>query len=373
MPATNEPSGPVGDATARPSASPPPQSSSSAAVVVVDDDDDVDDPTLSANNPTVEIQGSIAADSVETDSALGAELASSVASLSSSILQYQLENGRSYHSLSRGKYVLPNDEMENERLDLQHELYVRTCQGILALCPKGQGAQRVLDMGTGTGQWAIDFADLHPDAEVIGVDLSPIQPDFVPPNLVFEIDDLEKEWTWTTRFDFIFARMMLGCFQDLPGMIKVAYDNLEPGGYLELQDMALPALSDDGTLAPDSYLAKWCKACLDAGENLGRPVFPVTEYKNYLAAAGFEDIVEVQKKWPTNTWPREREHKELGAWAYANIAGGLDGLSLAHFTRGLGWTPEETRVFCAEVRKDLKNPKIHAYWPMYVPVLPVVS
>lgn len=157
---------------------------------------------------------------------------------------------------------------------------------------------------------------------------------------------------------------MLGCFQDFPQIIKVAFDNLEPGGYLELQDMSLPARSDDDTLHPDSYLSQWCKCCFEAGQNLGRPVFPTTEYKNYLAAAGFEGIVEVQRKWPTNAWPRDKHFKELGNWTRANIAGGLDGLSLAYFTRGLGWTPEETRVFCAHTRKDMENPKIHAYWPM---------
>ncbi|KAF5018573.1 hypothetical protein F66182_9447 [Fusarium sp. NRRL 66182] len=286
------------------------------------------------------------------------------------------------------EYVLPNDDTENDRLDLQHELYIRTLHGELAVCPKAHGAKRVPDMGTGTGLWAIDYADAHPEAQVIGVDLSPIQPvlyaisttyhtnrrsrlipfavDSVPPNLRFEIDDLEKEWTWSEKFDFIFARMMLGCFQDLPQMIKVAFDNLEPGGYLELQDMSLPVRSDDGTLSPDSYLAQWCDFCFEAGQNLGRPVFPTTEYKNYLAEAGFEDIVEVQQKWPTNPWPRDKEFKELGAWACANIAHGLDGLSLAYFTRGLGWSSEKTRVFCAQTRKDMENPRIHAYWPMYV-------
>lgn len=243
---------------------------------------------------------------------------------------------------------------------------MRTCEGQLALCPKAQDAKHVLDIGTGTGSWAIDYADLHPEAEVIGVDLSPIQPSFVPPNLRFEIDDLEKEWTWTRKFDLIFARMMLGCFEDLPAMIRVAFDNLEPGGYLELQDMGLPARSDDETLHADSYLSQWCQYCIDAGMNLGRPVFPPTEYKDYLAAAGFEDVVEVQKKWPTNSWPRDRKFKELGTWAYANIAGGLEGLSLAHFTRGLSWSSEQTLVFCAQTRKDLKDQKIHAYWPIYI-------
>lgn len=34
----------------------------------------------------------------------------------------------------------------------------------------------MLDLGTGTGIWAIDFADEYPSANVIGTDLSPIQP-----------------------------------------------------------------------------------------------------------------------------------------------------------------------------------------------------
>jgi methylase of polypeptide subunit release factors len=35
--------------------------------------------------------------------------------------------------------------------------------------------QHVLDVGTGTGIWAIDYADAHPNSTVIGVNLLPIQ------------------------------------------------------------------------------------------------------------------------------------------------------------------------------------------------------
>jgi hypothetical protein len=35
----------------------------------------------------------------------------SLASLRSSILAYREENGRTYHALSDGKYVLPNDDV----------------------------------------------------------------------------------------------------------------------------------------------------------------------------------------------------------------------------------------------------------------------
>ncbi|RKK75404.1 hypothetical protein BFJ71_g17124 [Fusarium oxysporum] len=77
------------------------------------------------------------------------------------------------------EYNLPNDERENERLDLQHHLFLRTFDNNLGLAPPnlpGSNVERVLDVGTGTGIWAIEFADDHPEAEVLGIDLSPIQP-----------------------------------------------------------------------------------------------------------------------------------------------------------------------------------------------------
>ena len=62
----------------------------------------------------------------------------------------------------------------------------------------------MLDVGTGTGIWAIDFGDEHPSAEVLGTDLSPTQPTWVPPNVRFEIDDATKPWTWDAgAFDFV--------------------------------------------------------------------------------------------------------------------------------------------------------------------------
>lgn len=53
-----------------------------------------------------------------------------------------------------------------------------------------------------------------------------------------------------------------------------------------------------------------------------------------------------------------------GAWTHENTFSNLSGMSVAIFTRALGWSPEELEVFLVDVRKDLKNPRIHAYWPM---------
>jgi hypothetical protein len=44
---------------------------------------------------------------------------------------------------------------------------------------------------------------------VISTDLSPVQPQEVPPNLQFEVDDCTLEWLYTKNsFDFIHARSM---------------------------------------------------------------------------------------------------------------------------------------------------------------------
>ncbi|RKK53631.1 hypothetical protein BFJ69_g17815 [Fusarium oxysporum] len=147
----------------------------------------------------------------DQDSSLGDETASSTASLRSSILDYRHENGRTYHRFKDGKYNLPNDERENERLDLQHHLFLRTFDNKLGLAPPnlpGSKVERVLDVGTGTGIWAIDFADDHPEAEVLGIDLSPIQPSFVPANVEFQIDDIDEEWNYSAPFTYIHSRMM---------------------------------------------------------------------------------------------------------------------------------------------------------------------
>ena len=105
---------------------------------------------------------------------------------------------------------MPNDDAEQERLSMQHRAMFLAAGGALVYAPVSERPQHILDLGTGNGIWAIDMADKYPEAQVVGVDLSPIQPTWVPPNVKFEIDDVEDDWTWPRdHFDIIYSQFML--------------------------------------------------------------------------------------------------------------------------------------------------------------------
>jgi 2-polyprenyl-3-methyl-5-hydroxy-6-metoxy-1,4-benzoquinol methylase len=100
----------------------------------------------------------------EEDSGYEGRSDPSTTSLTSSVFNYEEENGRSYHGFHRGKYILPNDEEEQERMNTHHRsirLILDSKNWISPIHPT-----RILDVGTGTGIWAIDVADQNPSAHV---------------------------------------------------------------------------------------------------------------------------------------------------------------------------------------------------------------
>lgn len=85
---------------------------------------------------------------------------SDTTSLTSSILKYHFENGRRYQSFREGRYPLPNDEKAQDHLDIMGHMFKLVLDGKLFLAPIGSNPQRVLDLGCGTGMWAIEMGVL---------------------------------------------------------------------------------------------------------------------------------------------------------------------------------------------------------------------
>ena len=77
----------------------------------------------------------------------------------------------------------------------------------------------------------MDLADDLPGSLVLGIDLSSIQPTFVPPNLEFVVQDLEESWDMAKRFDLVHTRLMNGCsVKSWSLFYENAFLSMRPGG-----------------------------------------------------------------------------------------------------------------------------------------------
>jgi SAM-dependent methyltransferase len=231
-------------------------------------------------------------------------------------------------AVSRG----PNDDAFQESLDISHHIFRLTLDGDLFIAPIGPTPQRVLDLGTGTGIWAIDFADMYPSASVIGTDLSPIQPSLVPTNLQFEVDDFELEWTYTKEsFDFIHARALYGSVSDYGSLYRQVMAHLKPGGWFEETEVGVVPYSDDGSIR-GTTLEEWGELSLTAGERFGRTLRIVDQTRDLMEAAGFSNITYRTFKWPMGPWAKDPKLKKIGLYNRMNWEEGMEGWLMFLFT-----------------------------------------
>ena len=63
---------------------------------------------------------------------------------------------RRYHMYKYGRYPMPNDDEEANRETLCHLMFKEMLEGKLFLAPIGDSPQKIIDLGTGFGEWAIE-------------------------------------------------------------------------------------------------------------------------------------------------------------------------------------------------------------------------
>lgn len=79
------------------------------------------------------------------------------------------ENNREY---GNDLYFMPCDQLEHDRLTIQHKVFLYALKGKLTTTNIAPYGSRILDLGTGPGDWAVAMALQYPNSEVVGVDMA---------------------------------------------------------------------------------------------------------------------------------------------------------------------------------------------------------
>ncbi|KAJ4212578.1 hypothetical protein NW759_011615 [Fusarium solani] len=369
----------MGDKRTSPRASP--KGSPKGSPRIQDKPDDVNDPEqaqqqqqeplpqnqgLLHGNALIEAGGSdedgeFSASEFDADSIAGD---SDSTSIGSSIYEHSFQNGRRYHRYRHGRYPLPNDEAEQNREDMLHAMMLEATDGRLCYAPIGKNPQKIADLGTGTGIWAIEMGDKYPSAEVLGLDLSPIQPCWVPPNVKFLVDDVEDEWLNGDDFDFVHLRNMIPILKSPVLLLKQAYANMKPGAWVELQDVDGQVHTDDDTIPEDWPLKRFTECLVQAFAQFETNAHAAVFGGQYLAEAGFVNIQHNYIKLPYGTWPKDKAMRLVGMYYRTACEEFFPAVGALHFPK-MGWEKNEMEIFFAECRKSMRDPRVHAYGKMH--------
>ncbi|QUC20387.1 uncharacterized protein UV8b_04628 [Ustilaginoidea virens] len=328
-----------------------------------------------ANAPTPHLQGfeftfesSSLRFEVDSDAMNDASSLSDI-SLSDSIQEYPKLFGRTYNAYRHGSYAFPNDQQEQERLALQGPVLTRLMGGKLYFAPLSNlhPPRFILDIATGIGDWAIDMADEFPETTVIGTDLSPIQPNKVPPNVHFYIEDSSEKWDFPQKFDYIHTRISAGCWSNFETQAAAqAFQALEPGGWFESQEVDCTVCCDDGTVDPDGPLVAWANELIEASAKVNRPALIGSILKETYERVGFVDVQQRVYKMPIGTWPKNPFLKQVGLLWRHNLLQGLSGFSYHLLHNAFERSMPEIEVSLIDVRRDLCDNRIHSYMPTFV-------
>ncbi|KAG6054090.1 hypothetical protein E4U17_004064 [Claviceps sp. LM77 group G4] len=298
-------------------------------------------------------------------------LSSASTSAESSVRDYMFENGRRYHRFREGHYNFPNEEVEQEREDMKHAMVKLLCSQTLHFAPIGNHPQEILDIGTGTGIWAIEMGDSFPSANILGIDLSPIQPDWLPPNVRFMVDDAESPWLFPrNHFDYIHSRHTVMAIKDWDRLYGRAFEHLKSGGWMEMQEIHHRPRSAtmEGLVPVDHPVARFWTLVTEGLAALGvdLDISSGGILAGKMQQAGFMNVTERVFHVPIGTWPKNKLLKTVGLYWRTILLDGLQAIAMGPLTRGLRWHREQVEMLLMEVRQAYHDNNALMYMPLHV-------
>ena len=142
--------------------------------------------------------------------------------------------------LANAPYLLPKDALEDERLRFQHYA-LHHAFGNHYLAPISPDTRTMLDVGSGTGIWAMDMAQQFPHAHILGVDIALTSlPQTLPGTCLFVQADILQGLPFPShQFDFTHQRLLVGAIPAprWPEVVRELVRVTRPHGWVELVEV----------------------------------------------------------------------------------------------------------------------------------------
>ncbi|GJE90541.1 S-adenosyl-L-methionine-dependent methyltransferase [Phanerochaete sordida] len=151
-----------------------------------------------------------------------------------------------------GSYTLQSVDGAPDEVSRLDELHVGIAQflgGRLSFAdlssPSAPGA--ILELGCGSGAWAIQAAQTFPEADVVAVDINRLPERPLPPNVRFHQGDITHGLPFSpASFDVVHARLVMMHIPDGEAVLRRMISLVKPGGWLLVEDPDDDHMLDDG-------------------------------------------------------------------------------------------------------------------------------
>ncbi|MBO0686600.1 MAG: methyltransferase domain-containing protein, partial [Candidatus Dormibacteraeota bacterium] len=187
---------------------------------------------------------------------------------------------------------------------------------------------RVLDVGTGSGQWGFDLCRAFPDSQVVGLDLVTRKRPR-PPRYRFVRADLLQGLPFPDgHFDFVHQRLLvLGLpVAAWPAVVSDLVRVTRPGGWVELGE--IPFEIEDAGPATERVFELTRRIAAGSGLDPGRVVFDSLD--GYLRQAGLVEVERREVAVPLGRWGGD-----AGSIMEIDLRGGFTRLCEGMQRRGL--------------------------------------
>lgn len=275
-------------------------------------------------------------------------------------------------STNVSSYTLPSHlDGDGRRLNQQHEVFqLRFSSNLITTTTLPDDfSGSVLDIGTGTGIWAAEFAARYPASTVLGIDLFPPSITPVPTNCHFRVLDVESDNTdWDLIFpdgktyDIIHTRMVLLTLRHTRKLVERCFRALRPNGFVEFQEKQDPYRTDDpDPTAQDTPLLRHSRLRMQAALNCGLDRAVAGKVPGWMREIGFRDVQVSEWKIPIGDWMESpgTEMRVAGQKFKACLEWGTLGFCRTVFMEGLGWTEQQVLENVRETVEDLGNGRVY--------------